>query len=175
MFKKIIVAITLTLLTMQAQAVVQGTLNPTSTGSFDVTVTIPNEVRITGLADVDFGTYPATGNLDSNYDLCIYSNMPGATYDITASGDGAGSAFTIAYLANTIPYVVNWNDTTGTVGKSQLTATVSVPQTGANQQTTDCSVGGDSANLEIEINGADISGKPNGTYTGTLTLLIEAN
>jgi len=174
MFKKLALAIVVALITVRAEAVVQGVLNPTSTGSFDVTVTISNEVRITGLADIDFGTYPAVGDLATNYDLCIYSNMPGATYDITASGDGAGSAFTIASGANTIAYTVDWNDVTGTPGQSQLTTTVPVAQTGANQQTSDCSVGGDSANLEIEITNAAIVGKPNGTYTGTLTLLIEA-
>lgn len=164
-----------TLLCLPAYSVVQGTLDPTSVGSIDITITIPERVQISGLQDINFGQYPGSGNLDTNYDLCVYSNTPVARYDITATGSGAADAFELSDgSGNEIPFSLFWNDETGTVGGITAIAGVThINQTGANDENYTCATGGDSANIRVYVGAGDINGEPNGTYTGTITLLIE--
>ena len=155
-------------------AATDGTLGTTSTFSYNVTITIPERVRISGLQDAAFGAF---GSSDTriNDDVCIYSNTSGGNYDVTATGSGAGNAFTIASGPNTVPYRLFWNDVTGTVGQTELSAgTTLVGQTGADRTDTSCS-GGNNANIDILIERASVEGNPNGTYTGVITLVIEPN
>jgi hypothetical protein len=155
-------------------AATQGILDPTSNGSFEVTLTIPDRVQITGLQDINFGTF-VSGDFNNDFPICVYSNTPTAQYGVTATGDGAASAFTLTNGTDTIPYRVFWNETAGTtVGELQLTATTKLGnRAGANQQSYTCSTGGDSANLHVSILDANMRSITNGTYTGTLTLLID--
>tara|TARA_R110000868_G_scaffold189695_2_gene433052 strand:+ start:100266 stop:100817 length:552 start_codon:yes stop_codon:yes gene_type:complete len=155
-------------------AATQGLLNPTSTGSFDVSVTIPDRVRITGMQDISFGTY-VSGDFDDDYPVCVYSNTPTAQYGVTASGDGASSAFTITNGTDAIAYRVRWNSVAGTtVGESALTANVKLDNIpNANQQSSTCATGGNSANLHVQIQDTAMAGMSNGTYSGTLTITIE--
>ena len=54
-------------------AATQGTLGTTSTGTVNISITIPALVQLTGLSDIAMGTsssFPATGNTTA----CIYSN-----------------------------------------------------------------------------------------------------
>ena len=159
-----------------ALSVTQGDLNPTSTAQFNVQIVIPEQVRISGLSDINFGVYPSSGNLESNQDVCVYSNIVGGRYDITLEGDGVANAFTLTNGGDTIPYATFWNTTTGTSGGTPMTATVTNPaRLGANTQTEDCSVGGLSANIRILMNQADLLNISNGIYTGTLTVIVEGN
>ena len=60
-------------------AATDGTLGTTSTGTSDITVTIPELILISGMADITFGTYAGTGDLDVNEDICIYTNKDAGT------------------------------------------------------------------------------------------------
>lgn len=173
--KKIIATFASLLLCFPAYSVSQGTLDPTSVGSFNITVTIPERVQISGLEDFAFGQYPGNGNVEDDDDICVYSNSPTAGYRVTATGSGTSNAFTLTDGdSNTIPYTPFWNDEIGTTDAIQLFPNaITQTQTGANNQSYTCVTGGDSANVRVFINSADISGKPNGNYTGTLTLDIQ--
>lgn len=155
-------------------AATDGNLDTISQGTFNVTLTIPGQVRLSGLVDFDFGIYTLnTGALEDNQDLCVWTNTNAGNYQVTASGDGAGSAFTMTNGSNEIPFEVWWNDVTGTASNEQLTPAVAKVQTGANTQTDDCSVGGDSANLQVKISASNLISQPNGSYSGNVALLIE--
>ncbi|MEC9291099.1 MAG: hypothetical protein VX730_01715 [Pseudomonadota bacterium] len=157
-----------------ATAATDGTLGTTSTFSYNVTITIPERVRISGLQDMAFGTM-GSSDLTLNDDVCIYSNTSGGNYDITATGSGAGNAFTIASGPNTVPYRVFWNDVIGTAGQVELSAgTTLVAQTGADRSSTTCG-GANNANIEILIERASTIGQPNGSYAGVVTLVVEPN
>ena len=155
-------------------AATQGSLNPTSSGSFEVSLTIPERVQVTGLEDIDFGTF-VSGDFNYDYPICVYSNTPTARYGVTVTGDGAGGAYTLTNGTDTIPYVVYWNETAGTTaGEMVLTAGTKLGnRSNANQQSYTCATGGDSANIHIWIQDADMRGVTNGTYTGTMTVLVD--
>lgn len=172
--KTYVTASLLSLTCVNAFAATDGTLDTISQGTFNVTLTIPGQVRLSGLVDFDFGVYTInTGGLQDDQDLCVWTNTNAGNYQVTASGDGTGSAFVVSNGSDEIPFEVWWNDVTGTTSNEELTPTVAKIQTAANTQTDDCSVGGNSANLEVIFNGSDLVSPANGSYSGNVTLLIE--
>lgn len=162
-------------------ATADGTLGATSTATIDVTLTIAEQFQISGVAAFALGSRSAgAGDLQSNQDVCIYHNGDGS-YRVTFSDDstgGTGAGYNIedAGDANTVSYAVRFNDVTGTVGQIVTTdGTATAAQSGANNQTTDCSTGGDSANIEVFMTGANLDAAPNGSYDSELTVLVEAD
>ena len=156
-----------------AFAATDGELNPFSVGDFDITVTIPNRVRISDLDTIDLGIYVLdSGNVRANDDVCVYSNTPTARYDVTITGSGASGAYTVTNGTDTVPFSVLWNETTGTAGNGLIFSgnTLNLREN-ANSQSTDCSVGGLTSNIEVLF--GNFNNVSNGVYTGTLTVVIE--
>lgn len=153
----------------------QGSAGPTSVGTVDITLTLADVVRISGLDDIIFPSYGGTGNLLDFDDLCIYSNTAGGAYNVTAVGSGGGGAFTVSDGVNTVPYNAGWNDVAGTyTGIALLTSGVVLTgQTGADTTSTDCSGGSNlTARLGIQFLEADLQAAVVSAYSGTLTLTI---
>ncbi|MDC0359041.1 hypothetical protein OAO01_09515 [Oligoflexia bacterium] len=152
-----------------------GSLGVTSTGSTDLSITVPIQVKISHVANLTLPSWTgAPGSIATSDDLCIYTNDSAAVYRVTATGDGSGGAFEVSdLLTNTMSYKIRWNDQTGTTGNVELTSgSQSAQQSGANTTAQDCS-GGDNANVEILIENSELTLTPSGTFTGTLTLLVE--
>lgn len=152
----------------------QGSAGTTSTGSVTISASVPNRVRISGLSDVSMLNQDPASDALSAQDVCVWSNTVTKGYSITATGSGAGNAFTLAAGASTVAYSVEWN---GSSGQSSGTALgTGSAQTGfvstATQQL--CSSGPSaSASLIIKVAGADLATMQAAqTYTGTLTLLV---
>jgi hypothetical protein len=153
------------------EAAQDGTLGATSTGSTDMDVTIPGLVRITGVGNLDFGNYTG-GSAPSLYEpVCVYTNDASGNYKVTARGTGASYAFTVDDgNGHTIPYSVSWDDFSATISLSPDTA--STTRSGANTSSQTCG-GGNSARFQVSFTASALLSKPAGTYTGTLTLIIE--
>ena len=127
-------------------------------------------VAISGFADMAFGNYPGTGDLNANDDLCVYRNNPSsAVYTITATA--SEGSFQVEDGAKNIAYSVFFNDETGTTGEIALNhGDPSANQTGANTQSVDCSTGGDKANVHVQFSEANLQAAEPGNYSGTLIL-----
>lgn len=149
-------------------AATDGTLGATSQGTVNISLTIPQLVRISGLSDIALGTVtsaPATGNTTA----CIYSNSAG-NYSITATGSGTAGAFTVTDGTNNISYSSTWDD--GVAGATALTAgTALTGRQGASTTSVTCG-GGSNSTFAITFSEADIAAAPQGNYTGVATLLI---
>ena len=155
------------------RAASDGTLGTSSSGSASISVTIPNLILISGMADIGFGTYSGVGDLNQNEDICIYTNKAAGTYRVTGSGSGGGGAFTLSDGTNTLAYNVFYNDVTGTTGEQQLTSGTPLgSQNGANTTSQNCG-GSNDANYHVQILGTNLLAAPSGAYSGTLTLLVE--
>lgn len=150
-------------------APVQGSLGATSTGSFDIDVTLQDLVQISSLDDLSLGTYSGIGNATGSEAFCVYRNGTGQ-YTATVTGSynaGAGSGFSVYSAGNTMAYTATYNGnaiasggTTGTeIGNSSLQ---------------DC--GGsnvaNNATIAVTIPAATLQASPTGTYVGTVTILI---
>ena len=158
--------------TLPALAATQGTAGATSNGSFSITITVPSLARISSLNDISLGSWTGSGAMNgSDNAICVWSSTGG--YSVTATGSGASSAFTLASGANTVAYNVSWAQTGGAATGAAVTKGVALTGQTTNATSTDCTVGASStAGVFVSIPQANIEGKPAGSYTGTLTLVI---
>jgi hypothetical protein len=168
--KALAVAAVATFAASNAFAATQGTLGATSTGSLNITLTIDQLVQISALNDIALGNYTGGADKTGGDDLCVYSNIGG--YQITATGNGAGSAFRLLGAgAASIPYTVQWADAAGaTSGDPMTSGTVLTNQSGTFS-TPDCG-GGNNARVIVTVNSTDLAAAPAQAYTGVLTLLV---
>ena len=162
------------LLGSAAIAATQGTLGATSTGSISIGASVPNRVQLSGLTDVSFTNQdPATAAV-SPQSLCVWSNTSTKGYNITASGSGTASAFTLANGCVWVPYTVEWSQTSGQSSGTALTAGTAL--TGLKSTATNalCASGPSStASLIVKMSTASLqSMQAATTYTGTLTLVV---
>lgn len=133
-----------------------------------------DKVRITGLADVAFGTI---GNLQvdavRSQSLCLYSTASTNGYNVTASGTGPGGAFQLSSGGLSLPFEVQWSSSAGQSSGTQLSP--NVPLTGqvssATQQT--CNSGpASSASLIVILRSNALTSATSGTYSGTVALIV---
>ncbi len=157
-------------------AATQGTLGTTSTGTVNISITIPSLVQICGLNDITLGTtstFPATGATTA----AIYSNTasPAGSYLVTASSANAsGTTFQVANGSHVIAYSAFWGNTSATSPSIALQSGVqTVRQTGgSNSNSFSCSTSAN-ANFNISFTAAQVQGAPPSlTYTDTVTILI---
>jgi hypothetical protein len=136
-----------------------------------------DNVRITDLSDVNFGTL---GNLGVDailaQNICVFANTTGRRYRVQAAGSAPGGAFALTSGASLLPYEVQWSASSGQSSGTQLTS--GVARTGlvsaATQQA--CNSGpATSASLVILLRSTSLSSARAGSYSGTLTLVVGAD
>ena len=157
-----------------AQAATQGTLGATSTGTVTITASVPNRARITGLSDVAFTNQDPSIVASNAQNACVWSNTATKGYTVTATGNGAANAFTLANAALTVPYSVQWNATSGQTSGTALTtgaASAGLVSTATHQT---CASGpATTSSLIVGISTVDLSSMQAAiTYTGILTLVV---
>jgi hypothetical protein len=176
----------LTVYAGEASAQTQGTVGETSTGVSNMTLTLPNLVKITDVANLNFnnagsGTkYSGQGDVEADDAVCIYSNMEklGGTanrYTVTMTGNGSGSTFKLTCTSgecltttsggpDLISYQPFWNDeaapATVTVGSKGGASAQLANQTGWNNRH-DCTLddsgaSGNNANFRVLIEENDM-------------------
>ena len=157
-----------------ALAATQGSLGTTSTGSISIGASVPNRVQISGLADVSFANQdPATPAANAQ-NVCVWSNTSTRGYNVTATGSGAGSAFTLAGGASTVPYAVEWAGSSGQSSGTALTSGAALTGLTSTATSATCASGpSSSASLIVRISSANLQTMEAATaYTGTLTLVV---
>ena len=135
------------------------------------------QVRINKLADAAFGTI-ANFNVDQrrSRSICVFTTPLGTRYQVTATGSGAGGAFTIASGASTMAYEVQWAASAGqTTGTALAAGTALTNLTTAATRSGCTTAPATSASLITILRSATVSAARSGNYTGTLTLLIAPN
>jgi hypothetical protein len=155
-------------------AATQGTQGATSTGSIDLTITIPTRTRISALNDILLGAWSGSGALSGgDANICIWSTTGG--YSVTARGSGGGNAFTLTNGAQTVAYTVQWAQTGGASSGTALTTGVALTGRTTNATAIDCSTGpASTAGVFVSIPESTLAASRPGSYTGTLTLVIRA-
>lgn len=131
-------------------------------------------MQISGLADVSFANQdPATPAADAQ-DVCVWSNTSTRGYNVTATGSGAGNAFTLAGGASTVPYDVEWAGSSGQSSGAALTSGSALTGLTSTATNATCSSGpSSSASLIVRISSANLETMEAATaYTGTLTLVV---
>ena len=131
-------------------------------------------VKIGNLTDYNFGTIT---NLSADRilasSICVYSAKTTPGYNVTAIGNGAGGAFTLAGGGGALAYEVQWNrlpnQATGTTLRPNIAQTGLITQAGQ----ANCNSGPpSSASLIVVLRAAALQAAPSGTFNGVLTIII---
>ncbi len=157
----------LTAMSGTAMAATEGTLGATSTGTSIINIAKGNAVQITNLDDINLG---AQGNLTATAtqsdDVCVFSSTGG--YNITLTS--ANGAFELADINTTtsIPYSVDW------IAGTTTTAGYNTAITGltGDSSAVDCD-GSTNATFSVSVTAPDFNAADPGTYTDTLTMLVQ--
>ena len=177
---KIIGLLVLLWLPAHAQAAVQGALGATSVGSATISVTKAIQAQISDISDMTLANWSVgDGAVTLSSNVCVYSST--GSYKVTATGSGAGSAFSITSGSGTIPYSVTWNSGgaggLANSGTSLVTNVQSAMMNNASTTSATCNGGGatnNTARIIVGISQADMNAaaSTNTPYTGTLTMLV---
>jgi len=150
-----------------------GNLGASSLGELDVTLTIPQLVRISDLDDIDLGTFAGSG-LSGSDNVCVWSTT--RAYAITASGDGTGGSFTLtgATSGSTLAYTLQWAESAGAGSGAAMTSGQAIGGRSTTATSPTCN-GGTSLNATVLVAVSDtaLGAAVADTYTGTVTLLVE--
>lgn len=138
------------------------------------TLVSAQQVRITNLTDVNFGTI---NNLASDainsQSVCVWANGSGSDYSITATGSGAGGAFSLGNGTWQMPYQVRWNSQPGQSNGTLLSAGTPLNNQITTAQNQTCANGPPTtASLIVVLPSASLSSATAGSYSGTLTLIV---
>jgi hypothetical protein len=156
---------------------VQGNLGSTSTGSVQISATVPASVRLYGLTDFSFGTLDPATAASVSKNVCVWSNTSTKGYSITASGDGGGSgtSFKLSNSSTTLDYGVEWAGSASQSSGTALTAaTLSGGFTSTATSPTCASSPTSTASLIVKFSTAQMQAAAGSStaYTGTLTLVV---
>jgi hypothetical protein len=133
-------------------------------------------VQITKLSDIAFGT---VADVDQDQTIrqsvCAYSGVLGGRYNVTATGSGAGGAFTLASGAAVLPYEVQWNASGGATSGTRLTANIPLSGQVSTLALPNCTLLSNSGSLIVALRAADLGVATAGSYSGTLTIILAPN
>lgn len=132
-------------------------------------------VNISGLSDVSFGALRPVTDARRAQSLCVFSDLPGRGYLVTATGSGAGGAFVLDGGGGAgLPFAVEWADQPSVDQGMPLNP--GQPLGGQTSTATDATCGSGparTASLVVVIARADLAAARSATnYSGTLTLVI---
>lgn len=156
------------------QAATQGSLGSSSTGSVSISASVPSRVRISGLSDVALTNVDPSVDASNAQNVCVWSNTSTKGYNITATGSGIGSAFTLANASLTVPYTVEWSATSGQTSGTALISGSALTGLLSTATNANCASGPSaSASLIVKIAAADLQTLPAATnFAGTLTMVV---
>ena len=135
----------------------------------------PDRVRINNLSDVAFGTiFNSTIDRSISQSICVYVRPDISLYDVTATGSGAGGAFTLSSGGNTLAYEVQWAASAGQTTGTALNAGLPLSNQANASTHNGCNGSGPSttASLITIVRATEIGLASSGSYSGTLTLLV---
>ena len=130
------------------------------------------QALITGLSDLQFGSWGGISDLEGAVDHCVFAR-PGGRFSVAATGVGSGGAFILQNGPGTLPFRVDYDDGSGW---SQLDP--GVPLTGQRGepnlvQLARCLLGQrPPERVRVRILAQDLAAAIAGSYGGSLTLLI---
>ena len=139
-----------------------------------LTPALAQNARVSGLSDVNLGLI---SNLQTDHrrseDICVFSEGTGGAYGVAATGSGPGAAFALSSGIGTLPFQVEWSSVAGQSTGTPLTPGVPLIGQVSTAVNEFCNSGPPaSASLTIVFRAADLSLAREGTYSGSLTLLI---
>lgn len=156
-------------------AATDGNNGATSTGTSQIQLTKGDGVRISDLQDFYFGSGTTLPGPQFD-DICIYSTT--GSYTLTASSNGNGSGGAQFRMINTtstehVRYYVEFRDDTFSQTGTGLAHNVASAIYNNADTVSDICSGGVNSRLILRIDAPTFNTATPGTYTDTLTLLVQ--
>jgi hypothetical protein len=124
-------------------------------------------VKVSSINDVDLATYPGSGDLTGEDQVCIYNSV---TSDFKITFTTATGAFNFSGAAGTVPFTLRFR--TGSGAWTNMSYNTATGFTGASTAHETCS-GMTNASYEIRMAEADLVAARPGSYSASLTILLE--
>lgn len=132
-------------------------------------------IIINQLNDVNLGQWPGSGDMQGVEPHCVGRDTPNFStaqqFRLRARGSGPGNRFVISSGANTIDYIVEYRDNVNSTAWTELRANANNQRFFAPHWIF-CFFGFNTQELRITVREADLIGKPSGSYTGRLTIVV---
>lgn len=142
------------------------------TAEMDFLVEVPELIQITQLQDIDLGSWNATSDMQATRDFCVFRNGYGS-FALTATGNNdSGGDFRVSSGANNIPYSLAFSQNAGWYAATPGNALGSNITGFTGESLRDCG-GGSSHSLRVSVNETDLGTAQEGTYTDTVTVLVQ--
>ena len=154
-----------------AFAVTQGTFGNTSTGVVDLDISVSASVRISGLSDMDLGTWSGDGDMSGSQTVCAFAS-PGVDYTITFDGGNQPGNYVLENgMGSEIQFDLYYAPNNTGSGYQLTTPTNAlVGQTGASDST-DC-LSGETGSIQVVVSEAALASMPSGTYSETISVTL---
>jgi len=128
------------------------------------------QVQISNMNDISFGSWSGSLSMEQTDAVCIYNDSANTNYKISATSPGG--VFRMTNGGNNLNFEVRFQGSSG--GFVQLTHGSPSNFTAANISSSNCS-GGTNATLKVTVTESDLAAAKAGTYSGSLSLLLEPN
>ncbi len=152
-----------------AMAATQGNIGASSTGSTAVSARSGVFIWITGLDDLDFGTWNGSSSLTRDSLHCVGVNSVSRRFNVRAVGSGVGGAFTLSNGTTTLAYAAAYRSVGG-ANRALAPNVVQTAHVGATLGA--CRSGSQPIRLRLTISAGQFGNARDGVYTGTLTLTV---
>jgi hypothetical protein len=130
------------------------------------------QALITGLSDIDLGTWYGSGDLNGEDDHCVYAAQ-GGQFAVSASGEGPGGGFVLTGAAGSLPFDVSYADDRNSASLQPNVWVGGFRGSPNLNQLNRCLSGSRTPEtIEIRIGAAALSAAPAGRYRGVLTLVV---
>jgi hypothetical protein len=126
-------------------------------------------VIVNGLTDFNLGSWSGSGQLRQTDSMCVGTSQSPFRYRITATGSGAGGAFTVTNGISALPYTLEHRGASGAF-QTMTAGTALTGQRGSSLAT--CNAGTNTARLRITFTEPNLLGATAGSYSGTITLVV---
>lgn len=151
----------------------QGVLGDKSLSTINVSADFAGTALINNLSDMVFTSVNPVSSMTNQENVCVFANsLLGGTYSITATGSGAGNAFTVSNGVSTVPYTVSWAPTFNAPSGTALTSGVALPGQNTGILSSICLLGITNSTLFVNFSTTALQNAAAGTFTGILTLVI---
>ncbi|HWL67643.1 MAG TPA: hypothetical protein VNS22_04585 [Geminicoccus sp.] len=160
-----------------AMAATQGELGDDSSGTSALSVTIPEQVQITGIGDItlddlDAADLASPTGVFATDDVCVFSNAgESRSYGVVATGSGEAGAFTLVNGDETLAYEVKFNSSPGGNG-TKLDPDDEPVAFAGGKESLDPGCGNANASFQVDFTPTALQAATAGQYGGTLTFLV---
>ena len=149
--------------------------NQLDSSNFSVTINIDGaaqQVKVSGLNDVSFGTYDGSGDRQVNERFCVYSTTGAYRMLVSSVSQDSSGNFYLPSVSSgdNIPVTVSFIDSVGGPGTISV---LNAPISGFGDSNSENCLGSENTTLTFSMNEQSLRSASSGDYMETFTVLVE--